>query len=339
MAWNVPNFSLQGQPQVSGNWANGIMGVIDDNRAQKKASDILLARKQAQAQGPNAAQYLLSMGDVQGAQAYSQMSDRDADNAFRAQEAERAQKNADRAYGLQAATASRGSSDWKMNDGVMYNERTGETKAQPIGAPGAAGRGKPPAGYEWLPDGTLSAIVGGPATEMPAELAARMGMAEKFLGEAPKLREQVKAGKVTGIYDVNKARYWGTGEQGGIYRGLESGVDALRRMLTGAGMPAEEAGDYVRRYMPTGRDNSDSLTSKFDGLVTELQSMKASAQKGRVPRGPNAPQESPPPASTQETAAPSAPSAPAQPKTTGEYHSLPPGTQYMAPDGTIRTKR
>lgn len=116
MAWEVPNFNLQGQPGISPNWSAGIMQTIDDNRAQKKASDILLARKAAQAQavGPdgkfnsqNAAQYLLGAGDMQGAQVYSGMAENEADRAWRREEAERAQRNADRSFGLQAQSAAR----------------------------------------------------------------------------------------------------------------------------------------------------------------------------------------------------------------------------------------
>lgn len=175
----------------------------------------------------------------------------------------------------------------------VLNQQTGELR--PFSGPQA--KGKPPPGYEWLADGTLSAIPGGPATEMPAELAARLGMTENFLrgvkdGVGPNgqpvegLRTKVDRGDVTGLWDVNVARYAGRGPQGEIYRQIESGVDALRRMLTGAGMPADEASDYVRRYMPTGRDDSVSMTSKLDALVSELGAMKASAERGRIPRKP-----------------------------------------------------
>lgn len=116
MAWGYTPLNLSGQPQVSGNWADGIMGTIDENRAQKRASDVLLARRQAQqnAIGPDgkfnpqtAAQYLLGAGDLEGGKVYGSMAEQEADNAWRRQEAERAQRNADRSYGLQAAQASR----------------------------------------------------------------------------------------------------------------------------------------------------------------------------------------------------------------------------------------
>lgn len=116
MAWGYTPLNLQNQPQVSGNWAEPLMRVLDDNREQKKAADILLARRQAtqNATGPdgkfnaqNAAQFLLGQGDLEGGKVYGQFAENEADRDWRRQEAERAQRNADRSYGLEAQRAGR----------------------------------------------------------------------------------------------------------------------------------------------------------------------------------------------------------------------------------------
>lgn len=120
MAWGYTPLSLGGQPGISPNWSAGINQTIDDNREQKKASDILLARKQAQAQGPNAAQYLLGMGDIQGAQVYGQMSDREADNAFQRERAAVQDKQWQQSHALSAQNATR---ERQPNIQEIYNDQ------------------------------------------------------------------------------------------------------------------------------------------------------------------------------------------------------------------------
>jgi hypothetical protein len=160
MAWGYTPLNLQGQPGISPNWSAPLIDVLDQNQKQKKAADVLLARKQAlaQATGPdgkfnsqNAAQYLLGAGDLEGGKVYGQLAENEADREFRRQEAERAQKNADRSYGLQASAASRNDYDVqsiKQADGsevlVRVNKRDG-TAAPFEGIPGnAGGQPRPP---------------------------------------------------------------------------------------------------------------------------------------------------------------------------------------------------
>jgi hypothetical protein len=171
-------------------------------------------------------------------------------------------------------------------DAGVLNQQTGELRPFAAGGQPTA---KAPAGFEWIknPEGQWeqAPVPGGPATQIPAEQAARLAMADSFLGQAPALAENVKAGDVTGPWDHAKARM-GVGNQGRIYAKIESGVDALRRGLTGAGMPAEEADDYARRYLPTSRDNAETAADKMAQLERELNSIRARAEQGRVPRRP-----------------------------------------------------
>jgi hypothetical protein len=121
---------------------------------------------------------------------------------------------------------------------------------------------------------------------IPAELAGRLGMADVYLGKADKIGTAIDKGDLTGVVDLPLAKY-GQGKSAEIYRDMQSGTDALTRMMTGAGMPASEAEAYAQRYLPAWNDNSTSLRSKHDRLVEELKTIKGTIEKGRV-RSPGA---------------------------------------------------
>lgn len=157
---------------------------------------------------------------------------------------------------------------------------------------------KLPPGYKWIDpknqDAGVEPIEGGPAEQIPGELAARIGMADSFLGQYGDVRKKVEAGIVTGPIDRARAGF-GQGEQGEVYRQIRSGSEALQRLLTGAGMPESEAQVYADRYLPTYRDDANSMLSKLDQLKRELESAKKMAMRGRgelppppAPTGPSA---------------------------------------------------
>jgi hypothetical protein len=143
---------------------------------------------------------------------------------------------------------------------------------------------KLPSGYRWVnpEDKTkgVQPIPGGPGEQIPGELAARVGMSESFAGQAPGLRERLKSGEMTGPIDSLMGQF-GMGERGETYRQLQSGTDALMRLLTGAGMNESEARAYAERYLPTMKDNPDSAVGKLDQLMRELEAAKGMAMRGR----------------------------------------------------------
>lgn len=143
----------------------------------------------------------------------------------------------------------------------------------------SSGGGKAPAGYRFRDDGSLEPIPGGPAEKIPAELSARLGLANKFLKEAPTLRSQISKGSATGGVDYAIGAF-GLGESGKIQRRVADGADALQRMLTGAGMPASEAKDYSNRFRITAKDTSATATDKLDNLETVLKSQMEMAMRG-----------------------------------------------------------
>lgn len=153
---------------------------------------------------------------------------------------------------------------------------------------GNAQGAKAPSGYRWTDQtqGALEPIPGGPGEEMPGELAGRIGMAKNFVQRAPSLRQKVANGDVTGLWDQTMAGA-GIGETGQVYQDIQSGVDSLTRLMTGAGMNQTEAEAYARRYLPTARDTAETATRKLDRLVEELNATAVEASKGRGGFNPN----------------------------------------------------
>lgn len=118
------------------------------------------------------------------------------------------------------------------------------------------------------------------SSALPPELAGRVAMAENFLKQAPALREEIKSGGVTGPLQGMGAQF-GVGKAGSTYRAIQSGVDALLRSLTGAGMSIPEAQQYAARYLPAPTDSAATVLDKFDRLSTELDGLIKKAYEGR----------------------------------------------------------
>lgn len=141
-----------------------------------------------------------------------------------------------------------------------------------------------PSGYRWVnpekPNEGMVPIPGGPGEKVDAEVAGRLGLARSFLAQLPEIRKRVEAGEITGPIDAGMAKL-GMGGPGEIRRQMDSGAEALLRMLTGAGMNMEEAKDYTRRYRFDPTDNSKTVVSKLTQLERELNSVGETIGKGR----------------------------------------------------------
>lgn len=135
------------------------------------------------------------------------------------------------------------------------------------------------------------------SSALPAELAGRVGLSENFLSQAPAIRKEIESGTVTGAIDGSKAQA-GIGEAGSTYRKIQSGVDSLMRMMTGAGMNEAEAKQYAQRYLPAITDSSETVLDKFDQLTTELLHINETVRAGRGQQpqqgGQSAPQQADP---------------------------------------------
>lgn len=141
--------------------------------------------------------------------------------------------------------------------------------------------GKPQAGYEWTEDGTLEPIQGGSATKLSAEVAGRLGIAKSFIDEYQGIRTKLEDGVLTGSLDTIKQGLR-KGDQGDVLRRIDTGVDGLRRMLTGAGMPASEAEEYVQRYRPEITDGKETQIRKLDGLAREITNAFETVGRGHM---------------------------------------------------------
>lgn len=144
---------------------------------------------------------------------------------------------------------------------------------------------KLPSGYQWVDPNDQSKgvqpIAGGPATQIPGELAARVGMGENFLtNDLPFLRQQKNLEAATGPLD--RAAAWaGYGKPAEIQRKFQSGVEVLSRLLSGAGMTQIEVDEKTKRYMPTITDTPESLKTKLNQLEAEIRAAGDAAMRGR----------------------------------------------------------
>lgn len=119
--------------------------------------------------------------------------------------------------------------------------------------------------------------------KMDEPTAARLGMAKSFVGQLPEIRQRIEAGELAGVVNIGKAKI-GTGKPGELRRMIDSGADALLRMLTGAGMNIQEANDYTRRYRfdpLTEYIDPKNLLSKMKQLERELVTIGEIVGKGR----------------------------------------------------------
>ncbi|TIR87364.1 MAG: hypothetical protein E5X05_01315 [Mesorhizobium sp.] len=153
---------------------------------------------------------------------------------------------------------------------------------------------KLPSGYMWKdPANQAEGVVpipGGPATQIPSEAAGRIGLADTFLNNFDTIRQKVANGEVTGLYDAFRSRNDSAYPGAETYRQIQTGVDSLQRMLTGAGMPSTEAAAYAFRYLPTYTDDAGSMSTKLDRLKSELESVKSRVLQGRGGNPDNVPQ-------------------------------------------------
>lgn len=144
---------------------------------------------------------------------------------------------------------------------------------------------KLPSGFRWVnPDQRelgVEPIPGGPATQIPGELAARIGMGENWLqNDLPTLRDPASLEAATG--PIDRAMAWaGKGKPAEIERKFQSGVEVLSRLLSGAGMTQIEVDEKTKRYMPTIADDANSLMTKLNQLEAEIRAAGNAAMRGR----------------------------------------------------------
>jgi hypothetical protein len=140
-------------------------------------------------------------------------------------------------------------------------------------------------GYRWVDPNDISKgevpVTGGPAEQMPAELAARVGLAKDALKKLDTVEQAAKEGVMTGPIDYTTGTVLGRGKAGEMSRELNAGSEALVRMLTGAGMNASEAKREASQYLVQPTDNAETLANKVSQLKRRLQATIVEATRGR----------------------------------------------------------
>lgn len=139
---------------------------------------------------------------------------------------------------------------WRMKDGKPDLDVSGRPIAEPI--PGSKNE------------------------QVSSETAARIGLADKFVADAPNIRKEIAAGKLSGA-DFQLGR----GEAAAIYRRIEDGAEALVRNLTGAGMNKDEAEAYARRFLPGRLDRDETKLEKLKNLERNLAAVRQRVMTGR----------------------------------------------------------
>jgi len=368
MAWEVPGLNIAATGQLAGNRVAGLFGDYQQGLQANDEQVVRGARRDLSSvpRGPNgefdiqaASQQLLQAGDIKGAEALSMLALAQEDRKFRqAQFTQQGQvRQEETAYNRQRDQIGDQFRDRQLSimgdrasgrevpSGYQANPETGGLMPIPGGPADKANqppeREKPPTGFRYsAADPTrLEAIPGGPGEKIDAEVAARLGLTKSFLGQFDGIKGAVNKGELTGPVDgaMGAAGY---GRPAELRRQIQSGVDALIRNLTGAGMSQSEAENYATRYAPGGADSAATVTSKLDQLKRELTSTAEVLGRGRGGSGfitdqggAGGGQGAAPPQPQQSNENPSV-------GTRAQYEALPSGAVYLdTRDNTVKRKR
>lgn len=149
-----------------------------------------------------------------------------------------------------------------------------------------ANLGSAPTGKQWgvnLQTGKPALMdVDGFEKEVPGEIAARFGLSTDFFRDVDFLTKQIEKGVTTGLEGQTNLAL-GRGAAGQVWRLASDGSDAMQRLLTGAGMPASEAENYVARFLPTFGDTKATQLDKVRNLTRRLKGIVETAARGRLP--------------------------------------------------------
>lgn len=122
------------------------------------------------------------------------------------------------------------------------------------------------------------------------------------------------------------------------YRNAKEALAVVLRKDTGAAVTPQEFDLYGPIYLPMPWDDQATKASKKQAMLV----MRNSLRQG-IGQTPTQPQESPAPTPEPTPQPQPTTTAPGgglpQPKSAAERDALPPGSQYIAPDGSVRTKR
>lgn len=139
--------------------------------------------------------------------------------------------------------------------------------------------GKPPSGYNWNEDGSLSAIPGGPATKIPAADAAKIAA----LQTAEKSFEDAKSFYEKSDFVDRGNQMLNRGKAGRAERTVRLAVESALRAMTGAAAPDSEVESYMNLFGPSAWDTPATARDKLDRLQDFLANLRANIEQGRGP--------------------------------------------------------
>lgn len=289
MAFNVPSFSLSGQPGISQNWAQGMLGVRQDKKREQRADEVLMGREQAvkAAQTPEggvdwakASEYLLGTGDVEGARYAGSMASENADRQFREQRAQTQDRQWQASHSLASQNAGRSDFDIqsvKNPDGserlLRVNKRTGE--AAPIEAGGGSGQPVNPY-YTGKFTGEQGKVAG---------YADRLSEADKILSDP------AVVGAATSRVDqaASKVPVFGNNLVSTEYQKYDQAqrnfINAVLRRESGAVISPEEFQNAAIQYFPQPGDGPEKLQQKAQNRRTVYQNFARESGPNYQPRG------------------------------------------------------
>lgn len=159
----------------------------------------------------------------------------------------------------------------------------------------SGGPEKPPAGFEWVdknnPGKGMTAIPGGPATQLPSETAGRIAMMETAAGALPDARRVLMKDRgdigstsgygLPGLVTGAGASYANIGEIGRAQRTVTTAIEGALRAMTGAAAPASEVKRYEGMFMPSPFDSRETATQKLNQLDDFISNAKRLVTQGR----------------------------------------------------------
>jgi hypothetical protein len=154
-----------------------------------------------------------------------------------------------------------------------------------VNAPAKADEGERlEAGMRWKDPANKSLgvepVPGSSKEKIDGEIAGRIGLAKSWLTQAPQVYSAIKDGALSNPVE-RAALATGVGGPASLSRRIESGVDALIHLKTGAGVNVEEAKRNARRYLPSAADSQATMLDKLQQLTDEVRTMAVEAGKGR----------------------------------------------------------
>jgi hypothetical protein len=295
---------------------------------------------------PSTGMTLANLGTQRANTLYQQGRD-EKNDAWRREESERAQRNADRSYGLQAQANARANEDkWTISkvdnpDGttslVRVNPRTGQSALlSPTG--GAPVAGSPPVGNPFSAGGKFNEGQG-----KAAGFTDRMLLSEGILSGVDGgngVQGQGASAIQTGVGAIpGVGNYLISGDRQKYEQARRDFINAQLRRESGAAISPSEFDSAHKQYFPSPGDSAEVIAQKTANRRAAISAMGRESgpsyrpkyafdEKGRVvtygeptPSGQNNSTDTKQRGITQQ-----------------QYESLPSGSVFVAPDGTRRVK-